>query len=200
MRKEQIRLFENPLLERLTRARPLTIALVWGAAIGGLAGWSAALPGFSPGPALAWAAAGWAAWTLFEYSLHRHVFHWAPDHAWGRRLVFLIHGCHHAQPDDPERGVMPLIASVPLAPVLYAATLALVPAPWAGAAFAGFLAGYLHYDLTHWACHHARPRTFWGRLVKRHHLRHHHADRDGNWGVGTPVWDRVFGTVLTDKA
>lgn len=202
MRNERIRLFENPLLERLTRARPLTVALVWGAAIGGIAGWSAALPEVTLGTASAWAMAGCAAWTLFEYALHRYIFHWAPESAWGRRLVFLIHGCHHAQPEDPERAVMPLLASAPLALLLFAATLALVPAPWGGVAFAGFLAGYLHYDLTHWACHQAKPRTGWGRMVKRHHLRHHYADADysGNWGVGTPVWDRVFGTALPDKA
>lgn len=200
MHTPRIRLFDNPVLERLTRARPLTIALLWGAVIGALAGWTAALPGFALAPALAWAAAGWLGWTLFEYGLHRFVFHWQPASPHWRRLVFLIHGCHHAQPDDPERAVMPPLASAPLAVLLFVLTLALVPAPWAGAAFAGFLAGYLHYDLTHWACHQARPRTAWGRRVKRHHLRHHYADAPGNWGVGTPLWDLAFGTTLAVRS
>lgn len=199
MQDPRIRLFDNPLLDRLTRARPLSVALLWGAAIGALSGWAAALPGFALGPALAWAAAGWAAWTLFEYVLHRFVFHWRPTAPAWRRLVFLIHGCHHAQPDDPERGVMPPLASAPLALVLFALTLAALPSPWAETAFAGFLAGYLHYDLAHWACHHARPRTRRGRRLKRHHLRHHYSEVDGNWGVGTPLWDRVFGTTLAGR-
>lgn len=197
---DRIRLFENPWLERMTRVRPLTVALVWSAAIGALGGWVAADARFALLPALALALAGGLAWTLFEYVLHRFVFHWRAGSAWGRRLVFLMHGCHHNQPDDPLRAVMPPLASVPLAALLFGLTLMAMPMPWAGAFFVGFLVGYVHYDLTHWACHQAEPRTAWGRRLKRHHLRHHYAVADGNWGVGTPLWDRVFGTRLGTKS
>lgn len=197
---DRIRLFDNPLLERLTRARPLTIALTWGSVIGALGFWARASPAFAPLPALAWAATGLLAWTLFEYLLHRFLFHWRASSDWGARLVFLMHGCHHAQPDDPLRAVMPLIASAPLAAALFGLTLLVLPRPWGATFFVGFLIGYLHYDLTHWACHQAQPRNRWGRLLKRHHLRHHYAIADGNWGVGTPLWDRVFGSRLGGKS
>ncbi|MEW5726691.1 MAG: sterol desaturase family protein [Pseudomonadota bacterium] len=193
---QPIRLFSNPAIERLTHVQPETVALLWSFVIGGLGGWAAADPRFSPEPALGFAAAGVLAWTLFEYALHRWLFHWRPRHRPLERLVFLIHGVHHAQPDDGSRVVMPPAASLPLALALWAVAGLVLEAPWRDCFFVGFLAGYLHYDLTHWACHQARPRTRLGRLIKRHHLLHHHVDDAAHFGVGTPVWDHVFGTVL----
>jgi sterol desaturase/sphingolipid hydroxylase (fatty acid hydroxylase superfamily) len=34
------------------------------------------------------------------------------------------------------------------------------------------------------------------------HMRHHYSPKHGNFGVTTPLWDRVFGTVIRahDKA
>lgn len=190
--REPIRLFETPLLERLTKARPTAILCVYVPVVALLLAWSA--------PALGWAAAAWAVlgalvWTLFEYGMHRVVFHWPARSRWGRRLVFFMHGCHHADPEDPDRAVMPPAASIPLALACYGVAALLLPAPLRHAAFAGFLIGYLHYDLTHWACHQARMA---GPLagLKRHHLRHHYAGADGNYGVGSPVWDWVFGSRL----
>lgn len=191
--RHSVRLFDNPLLERLTKARPAAVVLVYAPAAAVLLSLSL--------PELEWAAAAWAglgmlAWTLFEYVLHRMVFHWPARSSWGRRLVFLMHGCHHQDPEDPERAVMPPMASLPLAFACYgAAALALAP-PMRDAAFAGFLLGYLHYDLTHWACHQAPMAGPLGRRLKRHHLRHHYAGADGNYGVGSPLWDVVFGSRL----
>jgi 4-hydroxysphinganine ceramide fatty acyl 2-hydroxylase len=191
--RERIRLFENPALERLTRARPATIVLVWGAVIA----WMLSMTPSTPA-ALAWIPAGWLAWTLFEYGMHRVLFHWPAQAAWSRRLVFLLHGCHHADPQDPERAVMPPTAAAPFALAVWGACLLALPQP--EPFFAGFLLGYLHYDLTHWACHQARPRTAWGRKVRLHHLRHHAPQADGNYGVSTPLWDHVFGTVMGHRS
>ncbi|MCR6632826.1 MAG: sterol desaturase family protein [Magnetospirillum sp.] len=191
--RDSIRLFDNPLLERLTKARPTTVVLVYAPVV-------AALLAIS-GPALGWAAAGWAAlglaaWTLFEYGMHRVAFHWPARSPWGRRLVFLMHGCHHADPGDPERAVMPPVASLPLAAACYGVAALALAAPLRDAAFAGFLFGYLHYDLTHWACHQAHMAGPLGRRLKRHHLRHHYAGADGNYGGGHSFWDWAFGSVL----
>lgn len=200
MKDAPIRLFENPLLERMTHVSPFTVALLWSMVIGGLAGWAATDDDFRLVPALALALAGWSGWTLFEYALHRWVFHWRPRHPALRRLVFMIHGIHHAQPDDGSRVVMPPLASVPLAAALWALTGLVLAEPWRDAFFAGFLTGYLHYDITHWACHQVRFRSRLGRRVRRHHLLHHHTAEDRNYGVGTPIWDHVFGTVLGRRA
>lgn len=188
-----VRLFDNPVLERLTKARPATVVIVYAPAAAALLALSAPALG---GIAAAWAALGALTWTLFEYGMHRVVFHWPARSAWGKRLVFLMHGCHHADPEDPERAVMPPMASIPLALACYGAAALVLPAPARDAAFAGFLLGYLHYDLTHWACHQARMAGPLGRRLKRHHLRHHYAGADGNYGVGSPLWDMAFGSRL----
>lgn len=191
--RPSIRLFDHPLLERLTKARPATVVAVYAPAVAVLL--AAALPALH-GAAAAWIGLGLLAWTLFEYGMHRLVFHWPARSAWGRRLVFLLHGCHHADPDDPARAVMPPMASLPLALACYGAAALVLAGPARDAAFAGFLLGYLHYDLTHWACHQAPMAGPLSRWLKRHHLRHHYAGREGNYGVGSPLWDAVFGTRL----
>jgi len=191
--RPSIHLFDNPVLERLTKARPASVVAVYAPAIALLLAHSVPALGWR---AMAWVVAGIVVWTLLEYGLHRVVFHWPARSAWGRRLVFLIHGCHHADPEDPLRAVMPPVVSVPVALALYG-VLALVLAGAArDAAFAGLLLGYLHYDLTHWACHQAPMAGPWGRRLKRHHLRHHYVRAEGNYGVSTPFWDMVFGSRL----
>lgn len=192
MKHAPIRLFANPLLERLTHVSPPTIIALWGLVIGFLWVWAWGRPGFALWPA----ALGWLAWTLFEYVLHRWVFHWQPGHPALRRLVFTIHGIHHVQPFDGTRVMMPPAASVPLAATLWGLCALVLPAPARDVFFAGFLMGYLQYDVTHWACHRRRFGARLGRHLKRHHLLHHHVEPDRNFGVSTPLWDRVFGTVI----
>ena len=65
--------------------------------------------------------AGYALWTLFEYWLHRLVFHFEPDHGIGARLHWIIHGVHHDHPNDPLRLVMPPSVSIPLAAAVFGA-------------------------------------------------------------------------------
>ena len=72
--------------------------------------------------------AGCFAWTFAEYVLHRWVFHWTNDAAWGKRVHFLLHGVHHEFPNDSDRLVMPLPTSVPLARHLLLALLLLAGA------------------------------------------------------------------------
>ena len=61
---------------------------------------------------------------------------------------------------------------------------------------------YLHfiYDGTHYAIHHFRMSSRWGRWIKRHHMIHHHTGAHARWGVSSPLWDWVFGTMGDSKA
>jgi sterol desaturase/sphingolipid hydroxylase (fatty acid hydroxylase superfamily) len=34
-----------------------------------------------------------------------------------------------------------------------------------------------------------------GRFLKRYHLKHHYNDEHTAYGVSTPLWDYVFGTI-----
>jgi sterol desaturase/sphingolipid hydroxylase (fatty acid hydroxylase superfamily) len=125
-------------------------------------------------------AIGIAAWTLYEYAVHRWLLH----RVW---LFRDLHSLHHAIQKD-------YIATHP------AATVALYVGFWLafGANYSalavGFSVGYVVYSCMHSAFHHARigADNPLFRLKRRHAL--HHAFDDKNYGVSTSLWDRAFGT------
>ena len=97
--------------------------------------------------------------------------------------------------EDPLRLVMPPAVSVPLAVLFVAAFVAIFGTPVAWAIGAGFLAGYLVYDMLHYALHHHRqPRTALERRLRELHMRHHFEDETHGYGISAPWWDIVFGT------
>lgn len=89
---------------------------------------------------------------------------------------------------------MPPVVSVALGAAIGLPLRAVLGPAWFPPVFAGLLAGYLWYDLTHYAIHHHRPRTALGRMQRRNHLRHHFQSPSRLYGVTTPLWDLVFGT------
>ena len=143
--------------------------------------------------------AGMFVWTLAEYLLHRFVFHYQPSSDWGQKLHFLMHGIHHDYPQDATRLVMPPAVSVPLAALFYAFFTAVLPAILVFPFFAGFLIGYVCYDEIHYATHHAPMKGAVGLWLKHHHVRHHYLDPDRGYGVSSPLWDYVFGTMFKQE-
>src|SRR5438105_1910133 len=140
-------MFESRWLDSLTRVHPAVPMLIFGPAIIATAAWG--LSRQSVPVVLGLALGGYLLWTLFEYWLHRLVFHFEPEDGLGVRLHWIIHGVHHDHPNDPLRLVMPPSVSVPLGALLFGLIyLAFGPAngPSVGA---GFLAGYLAYDMVH---------------------------------------------------
>jgi sterol desaturase/sphingolipid hydroxylase (fatty acid hydroxylase superfamily) len=142
---------------------------------------------------------GYLVWTLTEYWLHRLVFHFEPEGGFGARLHWIIHGVHHDHPNDPLRLVMPPSVSVPLATLFYLGFIAVAGPEWGVAAFAGFIGGYLFYDMTHYYVHHHVPRSWVGKRLRELHMRHHFQDDTAGYGVSAPWWDRVFGTALDPR-
>lgn len=136
---------------------------------------------------------GYGLWSLTEYWMHRTVFHFEPAQGLGAKLHHLIHGVHHDHPNDPKRLVMPPSASVPLAIVFCLAFSVVFGPAWCAIA-AGFIGGYVIYDMTHYALHHHVPRSRLGRYLREQHMRHHFEDPESGYGVSAPYWDRVFGT------
>lgn len=188
-------MFENELLEKFSRIHPITPFVVYVPMIAVLLYRSYARQTGAMTIAGVFVA-GLFLWTFAEYILHRYVFHWHNDSPLGRRLHFLLHGVHHDFPNDGDRLVMPLLTSIPLAVLFYAAYYFLFGGVrLAEPFFAGFALGYLGYDGTHYALHHFKQTSRIGKFVKRHHMLHHHADHDGGFGVSTPIWDYVFGTM-----
>jgi sterol desaturase/sphingolipid hydroxylase (fatty acid hydroxylase superfamily) len=140
------------------------------------------------------AVAGYALWTLAEYWIHRVIFHFEPEQGFGARLHWMVHGVHHDHPNDPLRLVMPPAASIPLALVFYVLFVIVLGADRATAFGAGFLGGYLLYDMIHYHLHHHTPRTRAGKWLRELHMRHHFQDDERGFGISAPYWDRVFGT------
>jgi dihydroceramide fatty acyl 2-hydroxylase len=181
-----------PSLDRFTRVHHLVPVLIYGPIVAVLTVLAAVRLGVVA--ALAWAAVGYVVWTLFEYWLHRLVFHWEPERGIGARLHFLIHGVHHEHPNDPLRLVMPPSASLPLAALCIGAFWLVAGGPAWLAVSAGFLAGYLVYDEMHYWLHHRVPRTRLGKGLRERHMRHHFQDDTRGFGISAPYWDTVFGT------
>src|SRR5260221_6829542 len=69
-------MFESRLLDSLSRVHPAVPIIIFVPAIVALAAWG--LDALSLPAELALVLAGYALWTLFEYWLHRVVFHFEP--------------------------------------------------------------------------------------------------------------------------
>lgn len=152
-----------------------------------------------PGVILLYFSLGIIIWSFTEYSLHRFVFHYMPSGDLGRRLHFIFHGVHHDYPKDPLRLVMPPSVSVPLAFVFYILFHFLFGSILVSPFFAGFILGYLFYDITHYAVHHFNIRSKFWKYIKDHHMIHHYKYDNLGFGVSQPVWDFVFRTTYPDK-
>jgi dihydroceramide fatty acyl 2-hydroxylase len=188
------RMFDNDFIDYFSRTHALVVPALFGPAIAGLLVVSQVREHVRVTTAAALLAAGFAVWTLVEYWLHRMFFHWKPRARWGERMHFLVHGVHHTWPRDKYRLVMPPAVSVSLFVLFLGLFLVLLGPVFAWAFHAGFVAGYVNYDLTHYWLHHGKPLTERGRLLKKHHMQHHFKDDTRHFGVSFMFWDRVFGT------
>jgi len=138
-------------------------------------------------------------WTITEYLLHRFVFHWELKSELGARIHFIFHGVHHDYPSDSRRLVMPPSVSIPLATLFYFLFSFLIGNIFVLPFFAGFLTGYLFYDITHYAVHHFNMHSKFWLAIKNHHIKHHYQDPDKGYGVSSPFWDYIFRTHYISK-
>lgn len=185
-------MFESRLLDFFSRVHPAVPLLLFVPVVGVMAAWSLAQVSVAATAGLA--VAGYAGWTLFEYWLHRVVFHFEPDHGVGARLHWIIHGIHHEHPNDPMRLVMPPAVSVPLAAVVFAALYVIFGERYAPGLAVGFFMGYVVYDMLHYYLHHFTPHGRVGRALRERHMRHHFQDDTRGFGISAPYWDEVFRT------
>ena len=191
--KGQGRLFKSDYMEMMTKTHPVVIysmylpviifMLYYGNSYKGVAILNAAL--LFIGGALFW--------SLFEYLMHRHVFHMIVEHPRAQRFVYTMHGVHHEYPRDKERLFMPPVPSIIIASIIF--YLVYLAMGWyALAFFPGFLFGYLMYGSMHFAIHAFAPPKFLKALWRNHHL-HHYKYPDKGFGVSSVLWDVIFRTV-----
>ena len=140
------------------------------------------------------AVVGFLIWTLLEYILHRAVLH--------QKTYFApMHGEHHAAP-------LSFIGTPPWVSVSVLTAIFLLPVwRWAGFDVAdgltvGVMTGYWWYGVVHHILHHhanTSSPSYFNRL-RAWHMRHHYSPKGGNFGVTTPLWDRVFGTTINVRS
>lgn len=211
-----VRMFRSSLLEALSHVHPAVPHVMFVPVIAAML-WGGHQAGLSGGLQVSLFLAGVFIWTGTEYTMHRFVFH-APERierqvrdtaarlqegepvlsalkGFRHIFYFIAHGVHHDFPNDSKRLVMPPSVSIPLALLFYGAFRGLFGPGPASPLFAGFIGGYLLYDTVHYAVHHFSLRNPVLLYLKKLHFRHHYGDSRKDFGVSSPLWDVVWGTL-----
>ena len=192
--KGRAQIFENPLLERLTRthiALPISIFVIFAV---GLIFYGIAYSFIGVIEAIALFTAGWLLFSLLEYAAHRFIFHMETDTPTKARIQYTFHGNHHEFPKDKERLAMPPILSVFISSLLFF-VFKLIFGQFVFGVLAGLLFGYAMYLFVHYAVHaYAPPKNFLKTLWV-HHSIHHYKDPNVAYGVSSPLWDYILGTM-----
>ena len=189
-------LFGGPL-ELFTRTSPLAALAVWLPLI-----LLCLAPVLALGAAssLLLLACGVVMWSLLEYVFHRFVFHLRPSTNLGCCIHFCLHGVHHHSPLDHLRLLFPPPIGLAVLYLIYRTLSVLLPSTCARVMVGGGAAGYLFYDLVHYALHHLhvpptnplfRAFLHYQGLHKRHHIQHVHTFGVSPLGA---LWDTVWGT------
>lgn len=138
--------------------------------------------------------AGVFVWTLIEWLVHRSM-HLRVRSVAVSRFQDEAHLRHHREPHDVEHSVVMLRVSIPLAAIFLAIAIVICrDIPTALMCHAGLMLGYLTYEFVHLATH-ARWRIPALAYLTRYHNLHHFRRWDRTFGVTTPLWDWVFGTL-----
>lgn len=132
-------------------------------------------------------------WTLFEYLMHRYIYHFVTDSPLVQKVHYTIHGVHHEYPRDKERLFMPPLPGLLIVTLLFGIFYLLMGA-YVYIFLPGFLTGYLCYAFIHYSIH-KTPVPAFLKSVYRHHALHHYKYPDKAFGVSSPFWDHVFGTM-----
>jgi sterol desaturase/sphingolipid hydroxylase (fatty acid hydroxylase superfamily) len=193
-----VRLFNNPILERLTKVRPIeaiTYNLIVIGTLITLNFYFSLASSFSLSIFLF--SLGYMTWSMTEYVMHRFLFHFRSKNKFAQKMVYLIHGNHHDCPKDPMRLFMPIVPTF-LFSVIYFGIFYLILGKACIIFLAGFNLGYLSYDFIHYSIHTFKPPKFL-RFIWTHHMKHHYQEQDKSYGVSTPFWDLIFHTMPKKK-
>lgn len=191
------RLFENKFLERLTHVHPAVPVSFW-VPISFLF-LALSLESLSSKSVVLLWICGFFSWTLFEYSLHRFVFHSKINNPHVKHFVWLVHGIHHDDPNDKTRLLMPLVPSIILGIFVYSILNIFILDNYLKALFSGFIIGYMAYDYLHYLVHTMPLQNRLFKWLRSYHALHHHHNSDGGFGVSTPLWDYVFNTLVKNN-
>lgn len=192
-------LFSNPILEKLSRTHifvPLLIFLTYSSA---LLYWSITHTALNNGATVVMFFVGMFAFTWVEYALHRYLFHMGTFTRLRVKLQYTIHGVHHEFPKDKDRLAMPPLLSITLSTILLL-LFRLVIGDFVFSFLPGFLVGYTAYLGIHYMVHAYPPPKNLFRTLWINHSLHHYKHGEMIFGVSSPLWDYIYGTMGNKKA
>lgn len=136
---------------------------------------------------------GIALWTLIEYILHRYIFQLHHNFPSLGKILKVFHGLHQENPRAHEHlFVQPFPGTLIIA--VACGLLYISVGSLALPLMSGVTGGYLAYCYIHYTVH-TRPSKLPFHKLWIHHLKHHHKYPDKAYGVTSPIWDMVFGTM-----
>jgi sterol desaturase/sphingolipid hydroxylase (fatty acid hydroxylase superfamily) len=188
-------IFENnPTLEKLTHTNSfLPITLYAGLAIGFLA-YALVASDLPILRVLLFFVSGLITFTLVEYFVHKYAYHMDDSTPSRAKLQYTLHGVHHEDPKDKSRLAMPVPMGLALAAIFFI-IFYLILGYDAIAFFPGFVLGNSAYLFIHYAVHaYPPPKNMLKQLWFNHSI-HHYMDHNKCYGVTSPLWDYVFGTM-----
>lgn len=187
-------LFGNKLLDSLTRthiAIPVGIFFLYS---GSLLYWTRVATDLSLLQMILLFFGGWFLFTFVEYHAHRGLYHLEPTTEKRKELAYKLHGVHHDFPKDKQRLAMPPIMSIIIATsLLY--IFKLIFNKYAFSIAAGFFVGYAFYLIVHYIVHIFRAPNNLFKALWTNHAIHHYQNDQLMYGVSSPIWDYVYGTL-----
>ncbi len=199
-RKERSgRLYENPILERMTRT-PIWVPQVMWVVISSVLFWySFTKVGIQSEVIIILGFGGFLTWTLAEYVVHRFLYHTETNSDLLYDIQYKGHGFHHLYPKDPERLAMPPIPALLFSSLFFALFYAILGL-YAFSFFPGFMMGYNAYITLHYFQHVVKnPRYKPWKKLWVHHKAHHYSNPYAAFGVSTRLWDFIFKTMPNKK-
>ena len=188
------RLFENPILERLTRTHisvPLVIFFSYAA---GLLYWSVTYTSLSAGTTVGMFFLGMLSFTWVEYNVHRYFFHMKATTERRAKIQYTAHGVHHEFPKDKDRLAMPPVLSITISTILLF-VFRLILGDLVFSFLPGFLVGYAGYLSVHYMVHAFQPPKNFFKALWINHGTHHYKDGQVVFGVSSPLWDYIYRTM-----
>jgi len=187
-------LFKNPILEKLSRTHISVPLIIFFSYAAGLLYWSITHTSLSILATIGMFFVGMIAFTWVEYMVHRYLFHMDAHTEKRAKLQYTLHGVHHEFPKDKERLAMPPIVSISLATVLLF-LFRLVLKDLVFSFLPGFLVGYAGYLSIHYMVHAFQPPKNFFKILWVNHSIHHYKDGEEVFGVSSPLWDYIYGTI-----
>ena len=138
--------------------------------------------------------AGLLIFSLVEYFTHRFLYHSDEDYAENKNWQYLVHGIHHVYPKEHGLLALPIPFALAINAVLFF-LFSIVVGNDIYFLFPGFLSGYATQLYIHYLVHTRKPPKNIFRFFWKHHMLHHYSSEKEAFGVITPLWDMVFGTM-----